>query len=141
MIFSIRYDILFIACRCVGMADKEDSKSFASNGVRVRPPPPAPKKERCPRIVPFLLGGVRTRPEPLAKAYRLSSSSCGEVEFCPTAKSPGDDLFVFFRRLRPPDTVHINTAFKVYLPGRTKKYRTTATTSLLKFVCFYKCIF
>ena len=28
------------------MADKEDSKSFASNGVRVRPPPPAPKNPR-----------------------------------------------------------------------------------------------
>ena len=44
LIFRICYDILFIACRCVGMADKEDSKSFASNGVRVRPPPPAPTK-------------------------------------------------------------------------------------------------
>ena len=89
----------------------------------------------------FASRGERTRPEPLAKAYRLNLSPCGEVEFCSMAKSPGDDLFVFFRRLRPPDTVRINTDFKVYLPSRTKKHRTTAITSLLKFVCFYKCIF
>ena len=27
------------------LADEEDSKSFASDGVRVRPPPPAPRSQ------------------------------------------------------------------------------------------------
>ena len=34
----------FCICGCDGMADKADLKSAASNCVRVRVPPPAPKK-------------------------------------------------------------------------------------------------
>ena len=33
--------------RCVGMVDEEDSKSFGSDTVWVRVPPPAPKREGC----------------------------------------------------------------------------------------------
>ena len=86
------------------MADKEDSKSFASNGVRVRPPPPAPKKDDLfLKVVLFLLGGVRTRPEPPRKAT-FESKQMWRGEVLPQVKSSGDDLFALFRRLRPPAT-------------------------------------
>ena len=33
-------------CRCGGMADARDSKSLEGNFMRVRPPPPAPEKNK-----------------------------------------------------------------------------------------------
>ena len=42
-------------CRCGGMADARDSKSLEGNFMRVRPPPPAPKRRKLKRELSFLL--------------------------------------------------------------------------------------
>ena len=50
--------MLKVSCRCGGMADAKDSKSFVGDNVWVQVPPPAPNETNPNRKVRIFLFGI-----------------------------------------------------------------------------------